>query len=272
MRLVSLEELTQREIAFTRVQAARHTWPQGNCTLYQGEGRRDNMVFFMLEGRRSYRGLDGTARFEVGENDLVLMPAGSCYESVVLSEGGSRGVCLQFSLLDEAGQWCRLGTQVVVLRQDADGLRALAEEIAAASLQYGSRLRVMALMMELVSRLCTPTLTGEGAELLPAIRYMEEHLERPIPSAELAARCHMSLSTFSRRFAALTGEPPAAYHRRLRLKKGRELLSSGLYTVEQAALTLGFFDAAHFCHAYRACFGQAPGQARAHTGDTRSGG
>ena len=138
------------------------------------------------------------------------------------------------------------------------------EEIAAASLQYGSHLRVMALMMELFSRLCAPPLTGEGAELLPAIRYMEEHLERPIPAADLAARCHMSLSTFTRRFRTLTGEPPAAYHRHMRLKKGRELLSSGLYTVEQAALTLGFFDAAHFCHAYRDCFGQAPGEARGH--------
>ncbi|MDD7413096.1 MAG: AraC family transcriptional regulator [Eubacteriales bacterium] len=264
MQVIGLEELAREDVAFARIQAAKHTWPRGNSTLYQGEGRQDNMVFFMLEGRRSYRSLDGAPRFEVGENDLVLMPAGSCYESVVLSEGGSRGVCLQFSLLDEAGQWRRLGTQVVVLRQKADGLRALVEEIAAASLQYGSRLRVMALMMELFSRLCAPPLTGEGAELLPAIRYMEEHLERPIPAADLAARCHMSLSTFTRRFRTLTGEPPAAYHRHMRLKKGRELLSSGLYTVEQAALTLGFFDAAHFCHAYRDCFGQAPGEARGH--------
>lgn len=264
MRVIGLEELPREDIAFARVQAAKHTWPQGNSTLYQGEGRQDNMVYFMLRGRRSYQPAD-VPGFEVEENDLVLMPAGSCYESVVLSEDGAQGICLQFSLLDEALKWCRLGTQVVLLRHAADGLRPLIEEIATASLQYGSRLRVVALMMELFSRLCASPMGGEGAELLPAIRYMEEHLERAVHPEEGAARCHMSLSTFARRFRALTGESPAAFHRHMRLKKGRELLASGLYTVEQAALTLGFFDTAHFCHAYREYFGAPPGNARAHT-------
>ena len=85
---------------------------------------------------------------------------------------------------------------------------------------------------------------------------------KDISAEELAALCHMSLSTFARRFRALTGEPPAAYHRRLRLEKSRELLESGLCSVEQAAFALGFYDKAHFSRCFQAHFGIKPGAAR----------
>ena len=262
MRRLTLEQLTREDVAFVSIRAARHFWPHGNSTLYQGEGRKDNMVFFQLEGRRRYRFADPRETLEVGPNDLMLMPAASCYESTVLSEEGSSGICLQFSLIDGAGARCCLGDRPVLLRQNSEGLRALLESIQRSALQYGSRLRVQALMLELFSILCASPLAWDDAELQPAIQYMEEHLERPVAVGEAAERCHMSVSTFSRRFRALRGESPAAFHRHMRLKKGRELLASGLYTVEQTALTLGFFDTAHFCRAYAACFGSPPGSAR----------
>lgn len=258
MRSLTLEQLTREDVSFSRIQAARNFWTHGACTQYQGTGRSDNMIFFMLEGRRCYRVADGRETFEVVSNDLMLMPAASCYETVVLSEAGCWGINLQFQLTDEAGERCSLGEGAMLLRENSSGLRALAEGIVTSSLQYGSRLRVKALMLELLSQLCASPQTGSNRELLPAVRYLQEHLERPVPVEELATLCHMSLSTFARRFRAAMGETPAAYHRHLRLKKGRELLTSGLYTVENTAQTLGFYDTAHFCHAYAAYFHASP--------------
>lgn len=260
MRVMDLRQLTREDMAFTGIQAVRYFWAHGNCVKYQGVGRSDNMIFFMLEGRRRYRVEDVQETFEVGPNDLMLMPASSCYETTVLSEGGSRGINLCFSLRDEAGETCCLGERPMLLRENSSGLRALMESLADSSMQYGSRLRVKALMMELLSLLCASPLSGSGQELMPAIRFLEEHLEGRVPVEELAALCHMSLSTFTRRFRSVTGQSPAAYHRRMRLKKGQELLSSGLYTVEQTAQALGFYDTAHFCHAYAACFKALPGK------------
>ena len=263
MRTLNWRQLTREDIAFTHIQAATHFWPGGNCTVYQGDGRADNMLFYMLEGCRRYRFPDSLESMDVHSDDLMLMPAGSCYESTVQSPQGTRGICLQFTLSDASGERCRLGERPMLLRQASGGpLKSLLENMQACSLQYGSRLRIKALMMELMMTLCDSPLSTGNAELLPAIRHMEEHLDHPVSVEEIAALCHMSQSAFTRRFRLVMDESPAAYHRKMRLKKSRELLMSGLYTVEQAASTLGFYDTAHFCRAYAACFWEPAGLIR----------
>ena len=261
MKTVALSRLGYEDLSPTNIVALSLHWAAGSRTLYRGEGRPDNMLFYTVSGTRAYSQED-CAPFDVGPGDLMLMPAGSRYISTVTSAGGTDGYCLQFMLRDESGAPCRLEERVQVLMCDEDGrVCQLMDKLLGASMQRGSSLRLKELLIRLLEDLCRQP-AGEGTELYPAIRHMETHLQSPADAEELAALCHMSLSTFARRFRALTGEPPAAYHRRLRLEKSRELLESGLCSVEQAAFALGFYDKAHFSRCFQAHFGIKPGAAR----------
>lgn len=262
MKTVSLCQLGYEDVSFTNIVALSLHWGAGNRTVYTDEGRPDNMLFYTLSGTRRYQE-EGKAAFDVAAGDLMLMPAGSRYTSTVTSPNGTDGFCLQFMLRDQNGQPCRLDEGLSVLMHDEDGsIQTLAEKLLGASMQRGSSLRVKELLIRLLEEACQENIPGEDSEIYPAIRYLETHLQSPIALQPLAQLCHMSLSTFLRRFQALIGTPPAAYHRLLRLEKSRELLESGLCNVEQAAFALGFYDKSHFTRSFQAHFGIKPGNVR----------
>ena len=259
MVTVRLTELCDEDIAYTNIHAASFHWNRGNTVVYRDSGRGDNMFFYMLRGCRRYTFPDTPESLEIREGDLMLMPAYSCYESTVLSEGGSEGICLQFTLQTGSGEKVRLGSRPMLLRRESEApVRMLMEKIRESSLQLGSRLQTKQLLMQLLITLCDLPAWNDHADIQPAIRYMETHLDRSIVLQEAASLCHMSQSSFTRRFRAAMGDSPVSYHRRMRLRKGRELLESGLYSVEAVALSLGFFDTSHFCHAYAAAYGETP--------------
>lgn len=259
MITLSLSDLCDEDIAYTNIHAASFHWNHGSTTVYRNDGRGDNMFFYMMEGCRRYTFPDTPEVLDIREGDLMLMPAFSCYESTVLSEDGSKGICLQFTLLNGTGEKARLGSRPMLLRRESETpVHILMEKIRESSLQSGSRLHSKQLLMQLLITLCDLPAWNEHADIQPAIRYMEMHLDRTIALPEAASMCHMSQSSFTRRFRAAMGDSPVSYHRRMRLRKGRELLESGLYSVEEVALTLGFFDTPHFCHAYAAEYGETP--------------
>ena len=260
MKTCSLRGLRDEDLALCGVHSADLFWQQGSAISYLDAGREDNLIFLMTGGERTYLLPEKeSAPLTVQAGDLMLMPADIRYQSMVTSPQGNTGIVLGFTLMNRQGEPLRLGEKLTLLPRELGAqVRPLMEEIAACCLQSGARLRVMGRLSQLLMMLCEADTPPVDGELMRAVRYMETHLDRVIPLDEAAALCHMSPATFTRRFRAATGDSPAAYHRRLRLAKGRELLSGGLYSVEQVALLLGFFDSAHFCHAYAACFGESP--------------
>lgn len=262
MRDIQPGRLGHEEASVHSVIAMSAFWPAGNRISYREDGREDNMLHLVLEGKRRYQNSRGEC-FDVGPGEVMLMPAGSRYITTVLSEGGVRGINIQFVLRDEQGENCRLGEEVGIVRRDEDGrLTELFERAARCTLRQGGGIKAKALVYRLLDELFPSQ--GESADpaLQPAIDYMEAHLQGAAPVEELARLCHMSVSTFTRRFREVMNQPPAAYHRGLRLMKSKELMESGMCTVEQAAFALGFYDKAHFSRCFRAYFGRAAGQER----------
>ncbi len=259
MKTCSLRSLRDEDLFLCGVHSAALSWQQGSTATYLETGREDNLILLMTGGERRYTLPEREEPIAATEGDLMLLPADMRYQSVVVSPQGNTGIVLGFTLMDRQGETLRLGDRLALLPRELVGqVRPLMEEIAACCLQSGTRLRVKARLAQLLSLLCEAETPAVDGELMRAVRYMETHLDRAISLSEAAALCHMSPATFTRRFRAATGDSPAAYHRRLRLSKGRELLAGGLYSVEQVALLLGFFDSAHFCHAYSSCFGESP--------------
>ena len=121
---------------------------------------------------------------------------------------------------------------------------------------------LLALLCRLFTQHAMEAAAGCADSIAPALWQIENNLTDRLDMDALAAMCYMSRSTFFRRFKSEVGLSPAAYHMRLRLGKSRDLLSSGLYTVEQVAVVMGFYDAAHFCRLFKRETGELPSRFR----------
>ena len=83
----------------------------------------------------------------------------------------------------------------------------------------------------------------------------------------LAATLATSRRQLARRLAALTGETPGTYLRRMRLAAAAARLADGA-TVAEAADAAGFASRSQFSRAFREAYGAPPGAFRARQTDT----
>ncbi|MFO1251372.1 MAG: AraC family transcriptional regulator [Inhella sp.] len=103
----------------------------------------------------------------------------------------------------------------------------------------------------------TPASLG-GSRLRALLVFLEAELAREIPIAEMAQRCGMSESHFSRAFHAAMGLPPHQYLLKLRLERASTALREGTAPVTQIALDLGFSSPSHFARCFAARYGLPP--------------
>ena len=230
---------------------------------YEGAGRSDHMLFYVQKGSLSYA-QNGQEYLRIHPQDILFLPSGSCYTSHPLTPEGLEGRFVRFCLTDAEGKSIRLGDRPELIFTDSAGhFEEAFEELSRYSMQSHGRLKTLALLAKLLDDLIEATAQADDKDsITPALQYMSGHLQRPVYLEKLAALCCMSERTFCRRFRKEMGEPPIAYHRRLRLRKAQELLQTGMYTVEQTAEAMGFVDAAHFSRAFARQMGYTAGSVR----------
>ena len=91
--------------------------------------------------------------------------------------------------------------------------------------------------------------------------YIHDHFDRDVSIRELAAVVGLSPYHFIRVFRGRTGLTPHAFLTQLRVKKARELLSTG-ESPGQAAVRSGFFDQSHLTRHFKRITGVTPGHFR----------
>jgi AraC family carnitine catabolism transcriptional activator len=117
---------------------------------------------------------------------------------------------------------------------------------------------------------------GSGAARLPAdVRYqlgdprllriveaMEQNVEEPLTTAELAAVGRMSVRQMERLFAGHLQIRPRKFYQRLRLERAERLLTYSHMSVTDVAVACGFPALEHFTRSYKAQFGLPPSRHR----------
>ncbi|RKH43268.1 GlxA family transcriptional regulator [Corallococcus sicarius] len=86
----------------------------------------------------------------------------------------------------------------------------------------------------------------EGSSLEPVLRWMEDHLHKPLTLPSLARRAAMSERTLSRRFREQTGTTPLQWLLRARVRRAQHLLETTGQSVEAVAAKVGFGSATTF--------------------------
>lgn len=101
-----------------------------------------------------------------------------------------------------------------------------------------------------------------GDPVADAMRWAVSNLETDLSIDVLAARAHLSRSSFTRAFRAHTGSTVAKWVLAQRLAAAREMLETTALPIDAVAATTGFGGAALFRQHFGRAFGAAPSQYR----------
>ena len=93
-----------------------------------------------------------------------------------------------------------------------------------------------------------------------AVRWINEHCDKPFRVGDLARSCGMSTSAFHRSFHAVTGLSPIQFQKQIRLHKARLLLLTGAHDVATIGHVVGYDSTSQFSREYRRQFGLPPGR------------
>ncbi|MCK7627387.1 helix-turn-helix domain-containing protein [Streptomyces sp. RS10V-4] len=103
-----------------------------------------------------------------------------------------------------------------------------------------------------------PVAEDAGASTARARTLMTERLDRRLPLKDLAAHCHMSVRTFTRRFRQETGLSPAEWLTSARLAHARRLLESTELPVDDIAARAGLGSGTNLRQHMRLALGTTP--------------
>ncbi|MGA0531671.1 GlxA family transcriptional regulator [Hansschlegelia sp. KR7-227] len=99
-------------------------------------------------------------------------------------------------------------------------------------------------------------------KLLKVVALMEETIEEPLSSQDLAAAVGLSTRQLERLFFKYLGQSPAKRYLRIRLERARALIRQTSMPILSIALECGFSSASHFSRAYLEGFGKPPSAER----------
>lgn len=95
-------------------------------------------------------------------------------------------------------------------------------------------------------------------QIAKVIGWLKQHYKEDVPMDDLAARAHMSPSTFRQHFRAVAGMSPLQYLKNLRLQDARQLMLAGNLDAASAAVRVGYESASQFSREYSRLFGEPP--------------
>ena len=95
-------------------------------------------------------------------------------------------------------------------------------------------------------------------KLLRAVEYIRDQLDRDLTVSGIAQAVYMSPYHFTRLFKESTGQSPHQYVVEARVRKAKELLTTGKFTISEAAYHVGFVDQSHLTRHFKRVFGLPP--------------
>ena len=263
MQSIFYQELMNQDVTLSEL------WAHDTVGSWKIQNRRNTLLHCHQKGIRRYFQNDECV-LTMHPHDIAILPTTCSYFSKADSDdiGNFSGHCVEFCLRDSRGIDLLVGDRPYIVAHDRNGYYSeRLRNIQRLMLQGGlGRLSAKAELYQILHAIALEQqiqLAEPGKKaLLPAIQYMESHLNESASIDMLAEICFMSRSTFYRRFQTEYGMPPIAWHLKRRLEKSADLLRSGGLTVEQVAETMGFYDAAYFSRAFYRQMGRHAGELR----------
>jgi AraC family transcriptional regulator len=219
-------------------------------------------------------------RFFKAKNSISLFPSHQPFSQRLKVERGVSASVL-FLALDpafisrtaEGLEWDSDRIELVEQRRSTDptlhhiamALRAGIQSGDALDRMYGEALST-ALAVHLLREYGAPVLGpkrqyGGGLpreKLVRAVEYIQDQLDTELTVSGIAKAVYMSPYHFTRLFKESTGQSPYQYVVDARVRKAKELLTTGKFTISEAARQVGFVDQSHLTRHFKRVFGLPP--------------
>ena len=213
------------------------------------DGRPQNAFLHTIKGKIAYTFTETNQVFIVNEGETFFIPAGAKHSTQYLSDDNTVGL-LQFDVIK--GEL-----------PDNLSLHVFTEDVFSSVFRnvWEPNLNNPAYTLTLVSQLlwlatsCTNKISNKFVKLLPVISEIDQHYYENYKIDYYANMCDMSESGFRRLFREYTQLSPIEYRNVIRLKKAKQFIQCGEYTVEEAANEVGIFNLSFFYRLYRKYFG-----------------
>ena len=95
-------------------------------------------------------------------------------------------------------------------------------------------------------------------KLVRAVEYIQDQLDTDLTVSGIAQAVYMSPYHFSKLFKESTGKSPYQYVVEARVRKAKELLTTGKFTISEVAHHVGFADQCHLTRHFKRVFGLPP--------------
>ncbi len=95
-------------------------------------------------------------------------------------------------------------------------------------------------------------------QISKVVTWLKQHYTEDVPMDDLAAKAHMSPSTFRQHFRAVVGVSPLQYLKNLRLLDARQLMLNENLDAGSASVRVGYESASQFSREYSRLFGEPP--------------
>jgi AraC-like DNA-binding protein len=95
-------------------------------------------------------------------------------------------------------------------------------------------------------------------QIAKAVAWLKQNFTHVLHVNDLAARTHMSPSTFRQHFRAITGMSPLQFQKQLRLQEARQLMLNQSLDAGNAGGRVGYESASQFSREYSRLFGAPP--------------
>ncbi len=236
------------------------------CRVPAGEGgtvhknRPSHGLMLNCKGIKTYSFSDGTV-CTVKENEVLYIPKNSTYVVTVIEAGDV--YCINFQCFDETPY----KPFVLAITNVDEVLKAYqSAEKAWQRVMDGREYRVMSSLYKILYEMHrtknAPYLPKTKQSLIkPAIDYIHKYYTKELISVEkLSGLCGISPNYLRRLFENFYGLSPIKYINNLKIKRAKELLLSGLYSVSETAYESGFSDLSHFSRFFKENVGVLPSE------------
>lgn len=201
--------------------------------------------------------LTGEATQGLSRSDVLLIPPGTMHDEIA-------PVMLDTVWVALGGSRLRAGGSGILAVRDEDLCR-LGEELwmqAAVRTERGGG-ELDGLALTLVGRFLRLHANGPCGDLIDlAVRWLHQHLDRPVQVADLARHLRISPAHLHRLFKNRTRRSPKAFLNALRLERAVHLLRHTALPSARVATLVGFEDPLYFSRAFARATGVPPSRFR----------
>ena len=255
---IGYKDLTNTDFNFVNVVAYRMDDNSNVEYNYESYGRTKQLLFCQMEGDRYY--YSGSRHIcTLTPGDILFLPHGAKYRSFVSENSTSNtGIGISFDLISSTGETILINEDIRLFlnRKDNQLLKRFKKILYSVANPSQNVLRLKGELFSLFDELFADREKREDfdeayKDIMAAITLLETKPENNLNLKSLGEMCHMSESSFLRKFKEYSGGiTPIKYRNNIRFMLAEELASSHL-TMNEIAEKLGFYDGAHLCKMYK---------------------